>query len=301
MLNAPFASYLNNVAHIASAIYSPEAHKKYGNDLTLHPVGTGPFKFVDWVKGNHLTVERWDGSWRGKPYLDRVVFKVVPEDSSRTLMLESGDAQLIAFVPPEDASRLQGNANLVVDTYQSARTLALSLNTQADPFKDLRVRQALNYAIDKASIAKNLYQDMAVPWGSPSGPLITGTAEIPPYSFDQAKAKRLLADAGFPNGVEVTLLSPRGRFLKDVELMQEVQNQLRSVEVKVKLQLMEYAAFTAAQFKPLEESQVQMFLQGWVPSTGEARWTMFALFESTQWVPKGSNGSFYRVRKLVEC
>lgn len=293
ILKAPFATYLNNLAHTASMIYSPTAHQKYGKDLTLHPVGTGPFKFVEWKKGDQLVVERWDESWRGKPYLDKVIFKVVPEESSRALMLESGDAHLMAFVPPELATRLEDNPDIVVTQYQSARVLGLSLNNQWEPFTDVRVRQALNYAIDKDSIVENIYQGNAKVSGGPSGPLITGSYEVPPYPYDPEKAKELLAEAGYADGLEVTLLSPKGRFLKDAELVQEVQKQLGEVGVQVKLELMEYAAFSAAMHKSLEETEVQMFLQGWVPSTGEARWTMYAMFDCDMWVPTGSNGSFY--------
>ncbi len=293
VLNSPNSTYLNNLAHPASMIYSPTAHKKWGKDLTLHPVGTGPFKFVEWKKGDQIVVERWDESWRGKPYLDKVTFKLVPEESARALMLQSGEVQLIAFVPPELASRLQSDKNIAIEQYQSARVLGLSLHNQWGPLKDKRVRQALNYAVDKDSIVKNIYQGYAKASGSPSGPLITGAAELEPYPYDPAKAKALLAEAGSPDGFEVTLLSPKGRFLKDAELVQEVQKQLGEVGIKVKLEIMEYAAFTAAMHKSVDDTRIQMFLQGWVPSNGEARWTMYALFHSTQWVPKGSNGSFY--------
>jgi peptide/nickel transport system substrate-binding protein len=293
VLNQPFATYLNNLAHAASMIYSPTAHKEYGDDLTLHPVGTGPFKLVEWKKGDQVILERWDESWRGKPNLDQVIFKVVPEESSRALMLESGDAHLMAFVPPEIAERLEDNEDIVVEQYQSARVLGLSLNNQWGPFQDQRVRQALNYAINNDSIVENIYQGHAKASGGPSGPLITGSYEVPPYPYDPEKAKELLAEAGYPDGLEVTLLSPKGRFLKDAELVQEVQKQLAEVGIKVNLELMEYAAFSAAMHKGVDETDMQMFLQGWVPSTGEARWTMYAMFDCDMWVPTGSNGSFY--------
>ena len=293
VLLAPYATYLNNVAHVASTIYSPTAHKKYGKDLTLHPVGTGPFRFVEWKRGDQIVVERWDQSWRGKPYLDKVIFKIVPEESGRALMLESGDAQLMAFVPPELATRFGSNKSLVVEQYQSARVLGLSLNNQFGPLKSEKVRRALNYAVDKDAIVKNIYQGKAKASGGPSGPLISGAVELPPYPYDPSKAKQLLAEAGYPNGFPLTVLSPRGRFLKDAELMQEVQKQLAGVGVKVTLEFMEYAAFNAATRKPVGETKVQAFLQGWVPSNGEARWTMYALFDGSQWVPTGSNGSFY--------
>src|SRR5712691_5410586 len=114
-LKVPFAFFLNNLAHSATAIVSPAAHQKWGKDLTLHPVGTGPFKFVEWVRGDRIVLERNDGYWGGRPLLDRVTVKTVKEDSARVLMLESGDTDLILNIPPEDIPRLRKDPRFTVE------------------------------------------------------------------------------------------------------------------------------------------------------------------------------------------
>src|SRR5215813_8704278 len=151
-LKQPFAAFLFRLAHSAGGIVSPAAHQKWGKDLTLHPVGTGPFKFGEWVKSDHVTVERNDAYWGGKPLLDRVVVKTVREDSARVLMLEAGDADLILNIPPEDIPRLRKDARFAIDSSPTTRALYVVINTRKKPFDDVRVRQALNYAVNRESI-----------------------------------------------------------------------------------------------------------------------------------------------------
>src|SRR5712692_11580598 len=114
-LKQPFAAFLCRLAHSAGGIVSPSAHQKWGKDLALHPVGTGPFKFVEWVKGDRVTVQRNDDYWGGRPNLDRVVVKTVREDQSRVLMLESGDADLIVNIPTEEIARLKKDPRFTVE------------------------------------------------------------------------------------------------------------------------------------------------------------------------------------------
>src|SRR5437867_5523804 len=105
ILKQPFGAFLFIMAHSAGAIVSPAAHQKWGKDLALHPVGTGPFKFVEWVKGDHVTMERNDAYWGGRPNWGRGLVKTVREDQSASLVLESGDADLIVNIPTEEIPR----------------------------------------------------------------------------------------------------------------------------------------------------------------------------------------------------
>jgi ABC-type transport system substrate-binding protein len=159
---------------------SPAAHKKWGKDLTLHPVGTGPFKFVEWVRGDHVTLERNDDYFEGKPRLDKVIIKTVREDSSRVLGLEAGDYDLIVRIPPEDIGRLSRHKQLKVEAGQSNRALRIGINASRKPLDDVRVRQALNYAVDKESIVKNIYQGFAMVIPTLVGPLNNGYAPVKP-------------------------------------------------------------------------------------------------------------------------
>jgi ABC-type transport system substrate-binding protein len=161
------------------------------------------------------------------------------------------------------------------------------------PFDDVRVRQALNYAVDKESIVKNIYQELAAVIPTVVGPLNTGYAQVKGYSFDPAKAKKLLAEAGYPQGFKTTLWTPKGRYLKDFELAQAIQQQLQAVGVEAKIETFEWAAYLALLRKSKDESKMDMHLVGWAPSTGEARWGIYPITSCDQWAPKASNFSFY--------
>ncbi len=292
-LKVPFAFFLNNLAHSASALVSPAAHQKWGKDLTLHPVGTGPFKFVEWVRGDHITLVRNDDYFDGKPRLDQILVKTVREDSARVLGLEAGDYDLIVRIPPEEVGRLTRNDKLRIEADQSNRALRIGINASKKPFDDVRVRQALNYAVDKESIVKNIYQGLAGVIPTMVGPLNTGYAPVKGYPYDPARAKKLLAEAGYPSGFKAALWTPKGRYLKDFELAQAVQQQLQAVGVEVSLQSFEWAAYLSLLKKPKDEAKHELYLIGWSPSTGEARWGIFPITACSQWRPNGSNDSFY--------
>jgi ABC-type transport system substrate-binding protein len=119
------------------------------------------------------------------------------------------------------------------------------------------------------------------------------------FPYDPAKAKQLLAAAGYPNGFEISLWTPKGRYLKDYELAQAVQQQLAAVGVKAKLETFEWGAYLAQLRKPKEEAKQELYLIAWAPSTGEARWGIYPIASCDQWRPKGSNDSFY-CNKMVD-
>jgi ABC-type transport system substrate-binding protein len=292
-LKVPFAFFLNNLAHSASGIVSPTAHRKWGRDLTLHPVGTGPFKFVEWVRGDHITLIRNDEYWDGMPRLDKVVIKTVREDSARVMGLEAGDYDLIVRIPPEEVPRLKREGRVQLYAEQSNRALYFGFNVTKKPFDDVRVRQALNYAVNKDSIVQNIYQGLAMVIPTIVGPLNLGYARVKGYPFDPAKAKSLLAEAGYPNGFKTTLWTPKGRYLKDYELAQAVQQQLQAVGVEAKLETFEWAAYLSTLRRPKDEAKQDMFLMGISPSTGEARWGMVPMAGCPEMRPGVMNYGFY--------
>lgn len=299
-LKTPFAFFLNNLAHSASGIISPTALKTYGKDISRRAVGTGPFKFVEWIHGDHLTMVRNDDYWGGKPYLDKIIVKTVKEDSARVMMLQSGDAQLIVRIPSEDVPRLEKDPNIKLDSTETLRVLYIAINCFKKPFTDVRVRQALNYAVDKEAIVKSLYQGRALVSAGIVPPLATGYFPVQGYPYDPEKAKKLLAEAGYPNGFKAKLWSPQGRYPKDFEMAQAIQQQLKKVGVDCTLDTMEWAAYLAATRKAPEENESELFLLGWAPSTAEARWILYPLYTTGEWVPKGNNRSFYSNKEFDE-
>src|SRR5437879_2491717 len=208
------APFLSSVAMIWQGIVSPAATKQYNCDASQHPVGTGPFKFVEAVRADHVTVDANPEYWGGRPKVDRIIFQVVPESATRMLKLERNEAQILADVPPSDYPRVTGNAALKIYQQAGLTILGVAMSNGAGPFMDKRVRQAMNYAVDKDAINKGLYGGATTAsQGMP--PVLWGyNKSVPPYPFDAAKAKALLGEAGFPNGFSTNMMvyaNPRGR------------------------------------------------------------------------------------------
>jgi len=156
-LPQPNAPFLSSVAMIWQGIVSPAATKQYNCDAGQHPVGTGPFKFVEAVRNDHVTVEANPAYWGGRPKVDRIVFQIVPESATRMLKLERNEVQILADVPPSDYGRVTGNAALKLYQQAGLTILGVGMSNDLGPFKDKRVRQAMNYAVDKDAINKGLY------------------------------------------------------------------------------------------------------------------------------------------------
>ena len=209
-MKAPFAFLLNNIAHSASGIVSPTAHKAMGKDIARKPVGTGPFKFVEWVHGDHVTLVPNDSYWAGKPKLEKIIVKTVKEESARVMMLQSGDAQLAVRLPSEDIPRLEKDANIQLDATETLRVLYIGFNCAKKPFNDERVRQAFNLGMDRESIVKNIYQGRALAASNIVAPLTTGYFPLPPYPYDPEKSKKLLAEAGLSQWAESQVHQPAG-------------------------------------------------------------------------------------------
>jgi ABC-type transport system substrate-binding protein len=299
-MKTPFAFFANNLAHSASGIFSPAAHKAMGKDIARKPVGTGPFKFVEWVHGDHVTLARNDAYWGGKPKLDKIVIKTVKEESARVMMLLSGDAQLAVRLPSEDLPRLEKDPAIQLDATETLRVLYVAFNCAKKPFNDERVRQAFNLAMDRESIVKNIYQGRALVASNIITPLTTGYVALPAYPHDPEKAKKLLAEAGYPNGLKAKFISPSGRYPKDFEMAQALQQQWKKAGIEVSLDTMEWAAYLAATRKPADQTDVEVFILGWAPSSAEARWSLYAMYHTDQWVPKGNNRLFYSNKQFDE-
>jgi peptide/nickel transport system substrate-binding protein len=299
-LKQPFAAFLFTIAHSAGGIVSPAAHQKWGKDLTLHPSGTGPFKFVEWVKGDHVTMERNDAYWAGAPALDRVVVKTVREDQARVLLLESGGADVIVNIPTEDIPRLRSDPRFTIESSPTARTLYVVMNVNKKPLDDVRVRQALNYAVNREAIVKELFQNHAQVVADVVAPLQNGYSKLAGYPYDPKKAKELLAQAGHPS-LKLKLWTPKGRYVKDYELAQAVQQDLSAVGVETTLSTMEWGAYLTATKTAPDQTDRELFLLGWSPSTGEARWGMFPLLHSSQLSPKGDNRGFFVSKALDDA
>src|SRR5690606_11648055 len=228
------------------------------------------------------------------------------EDGARMLMVQTGEAHVAVRVPPEMVSVLERDPNIEVVNTPSVRTIYIGFNTyqRADrpknPFADPRVRQAVNYAVDNEAINEFILGGMGRPSDAPIAPGIFGYQPIKTYEYNPEKARQLLAEAGYPNGFRTQLYSPSGRYLKDLEIAEAVQAQLAEVGIQAQIETLEWATYLDFTSRPAEESEAPMFLLGWGTVTGDADYGLFPLLHSSEWVPRGSNRTFYKNDRVDE-
>ena len=215
-------------------------------ELARKPVGTGAYRFVEWVKDERLVMEANKGwwGWQGKaPSIERVVWKAIPDDFPRLVALEKGDADIVTNVPPDRAQGIaDGRTTRLVST-PSTRIVNFGMNSTQPPLSDKRVRQALQYAVDVPAIIKNIYAGQGRPTAGGIADVDFGhNPVLKPYPFDPAKAKRLLAEAGHPNGVDVTLYAGTGTMVNDKALLEVIAAMWAKVGIRAKVEMMEMGA-----------------------------------------------------------
>ncbi len=289
----PYSPLLYHLSHYSIGMVSPAAIQKYGKDIDQNPVGTGPFKFSQWVPKESITLVRNDDYWGPKPYLEKIIFRSMPENSSRVAALEKGEVDLITNVPPQEVSRLQGEKGLNILIVPFNRVIFIHMNNSKKPFSDPKVRQAMELAVDRESIVKNILKGFGQVADGPVASNVFGFARLGLLSYNPDKAKQLLAEAGYPNGFETTILTPDGRYLGDRETAEAVAGQLSAIGVKAKVQVMDWSAYLAQFRVPADQSTYQMGLLGLGPSTNEADWVLYGMYDSKSQSPVSNNRSYY--------
>jgi peptide/nickel transport system substrate-binding protein len=283
-LKAPFApllDYLANDGHIVS----PTAIKKYEKDIGANPVGTGPFKFVRWERGKRLVMEKNPTYWKGAPKIDQLILVPMPEAQARLIALRTGQVDFIEGVPPDNLADLKRDANLVVAEGLSPQAWYVVLNTKrVKALGDVRVRRALNHAVDKEAIVKDVLKGTGVVGVGPLSPLLAPYAvtskEVMVYEHDPEKAKKLLAEAGYANGFDVTLAVPESgtAMQSPVAMATLIQANLAAVGVRAKLQTYEWGAYQ----KIRREGDFDMAAFSWTVGIGNPDIILYAKFHSTE-------------------
>jgi peptide/nickel transport system substrate-binding protein len=273
---------------------SPTAAKKFGKDLGNNPVGTGPFIFKEWTKGSQVTVERNPNYWEpGKPYLDRIVFRDIAGSVVGVQRLSTGELDFVGELSPQEIRQLQGRPNVKLHPITVGRWYSLQWHMYEPPFDNAKLRQAIAYGIDRKRIndivmdGKGSLFDGPTPeglwWFNPNAKT---------YPYDPARAKALLAEAGYPNGFEYTLSTPQIGVLQQIN--QLVQEQLAAVGIKLKLE-------------PVAQSEWYDRLVKRTTNMSPNRWTqrpdpdglLYILFDSNGYAnTTGYNSA--RVDKLLE-
>ncbi len=240
--DGPFADLPFLLMDRSAFIVSPTAlNKQEVADFGLHPVGSGPYKFVEWVPNDHLTLDANPDYWRGKPKAPRITYKIVPEAGARTAMLRSGEADIVMNISPNDLETLKKEANLTVVQKDSLSQVTSEMRQTKPPFSDKRVRQAMNYALDRKAIVNDIMRGAGRVADSPGPPGVWGSVSLPPYDYNPDKAKQLLKDAGYANGFDGSLFYVSGRWAGDEQVTQAMQAYWQAVGIKIKLQKVDNA------------------------------------------------------------
>ena len=238
----------------------------------LKPVGTGPFKFVEWVKNDKIVVEANDAHWSGKPAVRRATWKPIPELGARIAALQTGQADLIVNVPPDQLQQLATTKTVRVEKTPSCRIIYFGLaQIKGGPIADKRVRQAINHAVDVQGIIDSVLLGNGKRINSSMPPNVWGyDPSIPFYEYNPKKAKELLAAAGQTN-IQLVLQAPNGRWAMDKDIAQAVAGQLTENGIKTNVKIIgEWGSYVRS---VLDHKTEDIFMNGWcLPSLEPDHW-----------------------------
>lgn len=209
------------------------------DEASINPMGSGAFNFIEWVRDDHVSMERNPDWWDGQPEISQLVFRPVPEGSVRLNELETGGADLITDVRPEDMERVDAIETAHIASVEGGRRVHIGFNLQREYLVDQRVRQAFNYAVNWDEISEALLNGLGSRLVTVSSGWVPDDMHAYPYDPDQAEA--LLEEAGFPMDQQLVLNTPNGRYLKDVEIAQAVAAQLGQIGVQVEVIPLEWS------------------------------------------------------------
>ena len=301
-LRYPSGSFLAVLTNPRAGIV-PE-HLLKGVDLNTaefnrKPVGTGPFRFASWDRGQRVVLEKNPTYWKQPVKVERVIYRPIVEDQARLTELMTGGLDLIVGVPADYVSKLEQSPNVSILKQTGAHVWYLGINNQKKPFDDKRVRQALNYAVNKDAIVRDVLKGTGT---LSKGPVLPGTwgadAALKAYPYDPEKAKKLLAEAGYPNGFSTTLWVPESGsgMQAPVAMSTVMQSNLKAVGVNVTLQTMEWGAYLTK----LRSKEQDLFALSWMAGTEDPDMVMYPLLHSSQWTPVGPNRALYKNARFDE-
>jgi len=308
-LERPSAAFIStSIMSIRSGIVSPAAAEKFGEDFSFNPVGTGPFKFVEWEPDSHVTLAKNAQYWAGAPLLDEVVFRPIPEAATQMIELETGGVDLAFRVGPNDVGRIESNPNLQLFSTPDYNARYIFFQTQKAPTDNILVRHAISHAIPVDLILEAFLSNIAVQIDGVM-PDVSWAAFSPEtkFEYDLDKAKALLAQAGYTeknnqgylvqDGQEffLEIYSPDGRYPMDKEIAAVIQQSLQDIGIRSEIKVLEWGAYLAA----VDAGEHQLCILGWSQSTGEPA-NMYGTQFKSHAIGGWANAMFYNNPKVDE-
>ncbi|WP_375221436.1 ABC transporter substrate-binding protein [Symbiobacterium thermophilum] len=290
------ASFLQDIAMVPFAIASPKALQENPERLNDHPVGTGPFRFVSWTKGDRIVLEANPDYWGGKPAIDRLIYRSIPDNNARLVALQAGELDVMDGVEPAFLPTIQATGQFDIIERPPMNIGYLAFNTQKPPFDNVLIRRAINHAINKEELNTAFYGGMGIPAVSPLPPSVWGhNPNVPKYEYDPEKAKELLAQAGYgpDNPLKTELWAmpvPRPYMPQPERIGVAIQNYLREVGIEAEIVTYEWGTY----LEKTGMGEHTMALLGWTGDNGDPDNFLYVLLDKDNAVtPDAGNIAFY--------
>jgi len=283
----PFAGILSHLSHNAVSILSEKAVKAAGAAYGEHPVGTGPFKFESWQSGDRIVLSANENYFAGPPAVKQLIFRNIPENAARAIALEAGEIGIAYGIDVTDKERLMANPK--IDYYEgpSLSTTYVGFNARKAPLDDLRVRQAICSAIDIDPMIDAVFKAGAVKANSLIPPNVFGYSKTAKaWNRDVEKGKALLAEAGYPDGLKVSLWTNDNQQRRDIAVI--MQAQLKDIGVDMTIEVVDWGAFLDLTGR----GEHEMYILGWGTVTADADYGLAPLVHTDNMGGAG-NRSFY--------
>jgi len=283
-------------------IYGQPLPVKYFNEkgpayFANNPVGNGPYKFVRWVKDEYILLEADEKYWRGAPRIKKVIFRPIPEATTRVAALQTQEADIITNIPPHLMKLMDWKGRSYVSKVPSVRVIFMAFDTtKGGPVADKRVRQAIAMGINLETNIKKVLEGNGVLLGSPLTDKHFGyDPSVKPYDYNPEKAKELLAEAGYPNGFEFLINSPSGRYLNDKEMAEAAAGDLRKIGIRANVKTHEWGTYMNAMM--YTHNAPPAYILGWGNTSFDADFTINPLMRTDKIL---SNVSIPKLDALID-
>lgn len=291
-LKYPFSPLLSILSSVEGSILSPAVIDQHGNEKLQKMIGTGPFVHDSWITNDQFILAKNENYWGKKPMMSKVVFKIIPETATRISMVETGEAHVAEQIPVSSIDRIKSSSSMKLYRSESLGIEFIGFNNQKKPFDDVRVRQAISYAINKEAIISGVYNNSGKIAHAPiPSTMLSTTPDQNRYPYDLNKAKDLLKEAGYPNGFKTTIWTSDRKEM--VDLAEVIQSQLKGVGIDLAVNVLEFTAF----YDAINKGEQDMFINYWGNLTGDGDYNQFSLFHSSSFGPAG-NRLFYSNPKV---
>ncbi|MBC7474662.1 MAG: ABC transporter substrate-binding protein, partial [Candidatus Sericytochromatia bacterium] len=288
--------FLANLAMFTMGIASPDSIKKFGKDIFKNPVGTGAFKFVEWSQNEKILLKANTEYWSDKPKIRNLIFKPIPDNSVRLLELEKGSIQGMDGINPDNLAKVEENKDLKVLTQPGMNVSYMSMNTEKKPMDNLKVRLAINYAINKDALVKAFYYNgkVGIAAKNPLPPVVWGyNDKIEPFKYDREKAKQLLKESGadLSKPIELWAPPPRPYMPQPQKVAEAIQADLKDVGLNSKIITYELGTY----LNKIAKGEQDACLMGWIGDNGDPDNFLYVFFSSRNTIKgNASNYSFYK-------